>query len=284
MFKFIVIILSLLLDLKSSFTDVYVINAQFGLGNQMFMIAAQTAYAKHFGKDICLVNPFDEDFNVHYRLCTKEEFEKSRNQICYIMRYSDIFWKNEKCSTTDPLFSYFQNEHFFAPYVDQVREMFKFTKPLSKTAMETAEKIKNNNSVSIHIRRTDYIKQRYPIMSLQYYENGADYIQKHTNEPIHLFVFSDDIPWVKENFTSKYPFTIVQGNKDTVDMHLMSLCKHNIIANSSFSWWGAWLNENPNKIVVAPDIWLYEDERWGKDIRLKDWIILPSGAEPRKEE
>jgi hypothetical protein len=107
--------------------------------------------------------------------------------------------------------------------------------------------------ISIHVRRGDYLHQQYhhPICSAEYYSQAIDLI----NENIPIVIFSDDINWCKENIKADF---YIENNKNYEDLYLMTKAKHNIIANSSFSWWGAWLNKNPDKIVVAPGIWFGE--------------------------
>ena len=121
------------------------------------------------------------------------------------------------------------------------------------------ERIDATNSVSLHIRRGDYVTsktvaERYGLCSLDYYRRAVDHIVQRAPSP-HLFVFSDDPQWVQENLKIEYPTAHVTHNlsaRDHEDLRLMSRCKHNVIANSTFSWWGAWLNQNPNRIVIAP--------------------------------
>ncbi len=110
-----------------------------------------------------------------------------------------------------------------------------------------------------------------PLMSRKYYDNAVHYIQERDKQPMHIYIFSNDIRLAKHEFQTSTPHTFVEGNKDWEDMMLMSHCRHNIIANSTFSWWGAWLNPNPNKIVIAPDEW------YRRDLRLKDEIVLRHG-------
>ena len=110
----------------------------------------------------------------------------------------------------------------------------------------------DENNISIHIRRTDYVTSNgyHPVQSIEYYKQAIEIIGDYDN----IFVFSDDINWCKENL--KFDNMIfVDGNDDVEDMWLMSICNHNVIANSSFSWWGAWLNNNPDKKVIAPNNW-----------------------------
>ena len=227
---------------------------------------------------IKILEPFPEGFNIPFRICTEEEIKKSLTKACFFPHFSPIFYKVEDCLTMTHryLYGYLQDERFFAEEKDKIKEIFEFTEPLSDKLKSLSDKIQNNNSVSVHIRRGDYLKNPkiFPTMPLSYYEDGADYIQSKTKEPIHLFVFSDDTEWVTKNFKSKHSFTIVPQNSTIEDLHLMSLCQHNIIANSTYSWWAAYLNKNPNKIVIAPDYWSDKLKKWGKDIVLKDWIIL----------
>jgi len=133
-----------------------------------------------------------------------------------------------------------------------------------------------SNSVSLHIRRGDYLSKSVEVfepLNLDYYYSGIEYFNNTIKEP-HYFVFSDDIEWAKSNFVQSSSYTVVDYNgadKGYEDMRLMSLCKHNIIANSSFSWWGAWLNRNPDKNVLAPKKWFSS-----KTSNLNSNDLLPS--------
>ena len=161
------------------------------------------------------------------------------------------------------LLGYWQSENFFLSYSDQIRNKFIFRQLFSKKNEIIANEIrKTNNTVSIHFRRSDYVstKQKrgnHGTCPISYYLAAMKKIEKEVTKPKY-FIFSDDIQWVKKNFKFKKNYHIVNSNNGPEsynDMRLMSLCDHNIIANSSFSWWGAWLNSNTNKIVVAPKKW-----------------------------
>ena len=141
--------------------------------------------------------------------------------------------------------------------------MFKFdTESLKGKNIYYLSQIQSSNSVSIHIRRGDYVGNQdiledHGICNFDYYLKAINILSSKISS-FKLFFFSDDMDWVKENFSSINvdKFFIEQEQKnDWVDMFLMSSCDHQIIANSSFSWWGAWLNSNNSKIVVAPKIW-----------------------------
>jgi hypothetical protein len=110
------------------------------------------------------------------------------------------------------------------------------------------------NSCSIHVRRGDYLGQQnnYPVLNMEYYRRAMEIVTSKANVEIFL-IFSDGMEWCKSNFNGNFHF--VEGNLDIEEMFLMSMCSHHIIANSSFSWWGAWLNSNEEKVVVAPSLW-----------------------------
>ena len=135
--------------------------------------------------------------------------------------------------------------------------------------------------MSIHIRRGDYVSNKitnltHGVCGIEYYINAINYISKHVEQP-YFFVFSDEPEWARENLKITFPITYINHNtsqNDFEDMRLLSLCKQHIIANSSFSWWGAWLSRNDNKIVIAPKKWFNEYKADTKDLYPDDWIIL----------
>lgn len=146
------------------------------------------------------------------------------------------------------------------------------------------EPIKNGNSISIHIRRGDYLQKGfnsiYAYCDEVYYKNAIDIICKTINNPT-FYVFSNELEWVKQNLNIFNDADVVyvdnssQENANLLDLQLMILCKHNIIANSTFSWWGAWLNTNPDKIVIAPKHW-YNGElnETTNDLIPQEWIRI----------
>jgi len=164
------------------------------------------------------------------------------------------------------LVGYFQNELYFADHQKEVRKNFTFV-PIKSTAnLKLAQAIKDaENPVSIHVRRGDYLTlgggKIHGVCPLEYYAKGIDIIKTRVKRPA-FFVFSADDPkWAREAFTAFGLGDSVVGDENTgaygyENMRLMSLCKHHIIANSSFSWWGAWLNDKPDKIVIFPERWM----------------------------
>lgn len=174
---------------------------------------------------------------------------------------------------------YWQSEKYF----NSIRNILlrEFTNKYDQDIknLELSKKIKNTESVSIHIRRGDYVhdtltNQVHGVCSFDYYQDAINQITKRRSN-CHFFIFSDDHAWVKENFNLDYNTTIVNINDYSTsyeDLRLMSLCHHNIIANSSFSWWAAWLNKNPEKIVYAPKKWFNDTKLITNDLLPDSWI------------
>lgn len=160
---------------------------------------------------------------------------------------------------------YWQTEKYFEDIAAELRTDFAFALPLDARNLKIAEAMEKENSISIHVRRGDYLKKRRvetigSVCTLAYYHDAVTYIKERVGNP-SFFIFSDDLEWVKEHLkieNANYVDNNI-GADSYKDMQLMSLCKHNVIANSSFSWWGAWLNANPDKIVIAPDVWMKDE-------------------------
>jgi|SRR3989338_363061 len=176
---------------------------------------------------------------------------------------------------------YWASEKYFADIEDIIRSEFTFKKKPNEENKKMIDKIQNCNSVAIHIRRGDYIsdaktREHHGSCGPDYYHQAISIIAKKISNP-HFFLFSDDPDWVKANLKLTYPSFYINfntGNKSYEDLRLISLCKHNIIANSSFGWWGAWLNKNPDKIVIAPRKWFQDDSINTEDLISKSWIRI----------
>ncbi|MDD3060131.1 MAG: alpha-1,2-fucosyltransferase, partial [Sulfurimonas sp.] len=143
------------------------------------------------------------------------------------------------------------------------------------------EEIQSSNSVSLHVRRGDYVSNKnatsyHGVSSLDYYYNAIETISKKISNPI-LYIFSDDIPWVRENLIVSLPIVFIENtntDRPFEDIYLMSLCKHNIIANSTFSWWGAYLNSNLEKNVIAPKKWFNDPVINTEDLIPSSWTRI----------
>ncbi len=175
---------------------------------------------------------------------------------------------------------YWQSEKYFIGIEHLIRKEFSFKLPATGKNKEILESILNTNSVSLHVRRGDYITNPtvnavHGVCSLDYYMECIDYIENKINDP-QFYIFSDDMAWVKSNLKISSQVYYVDHNtidNGIEDMRLMSNCKHNILANSSFSWWGAWLNPNPNKTVLTPKKW-FNTTYDSKDLIPERWIKL----------
>lgn len=172
---------------------------------------------------------------------------------------------------------YWQSEKYFKNIENIIRREFSVINLPDTLNTNYAEMIQSLNAIAIHVRRGDYISnqktnQFHGICSLDYYYRAINQIISKVENP-HFFVFSDDPEWVLENLKIDAQITYVNHNsvdKNYEDLRLMSLCNHFIIANSSFSWWGAWLSENQSKIVISPS-------RWFKEKKYNDVYSLPEG-------
>lgn len=171
-----------------------------------------------------------------------------------------------------------QSIKYFESQSDLIREVFNFNKPKDLVNIKIANDILKSNGVAVHVRRGDFMnpliaKSRMVIESTDYYFKSFDIIREDVSNPI-FYIFSDDINWAKEHFKGP-DFVFVSHNKGVnsyLDMYLMSLCKHFIIANSSFSWWAAWLAGHEGKKIIMPKPWIKNVNC--SDIYPKNWIAL----------
>ncbi len=191
------------------------------------------------------------------------------------------YWTEINNLTKDCYLSgYWQSEKYFGDVIAKIREDFIFKLPMENQNAELAKQINDVDAVSLHVRRGDYAKNprttaTHGLCSLDYYQAAIRHITKRVERP-YFFVFSDDIAWAERNLKINFPHQYVdhnQGKDSHNDMRLMSLCKHHIIANSSFSWWGAWLNPDVNKIVVAPKHW-FANQTDVRDLLPQGWVRL----------
>ena len=173
------------------------------------------------------------------------------------------------------LIGYWQSEKYFKNIEQIIKTEFTPCIPLKGNNLEMAHRIKENESVSVHFRCGDYLNNPntatfHGNLKLDYYLKCIKIITEKLHKP-HFFLFSDDPDLIFKNVKLEYPFTYVSHNDATTsfeDIHLMSMCKHNIISNSTFSWWAAWLNINPEKIVLCP-------KRWFKKLNINTFDLIP---------
>lgn len=176
---------------------------------------------------------------------------------------------------------YWQSERYFADIGDIVRREFAVKSPLSGKNGALAALMQTDNSVFIHIRRGDYVASPsinafHGTCPIGYYRDAVAKMEASVADPSY-FVFSDDPEWVKDNLRLSRPMTVVEHNGVDAgyeDLRLMGFCRHSIIANSSLSWWGAWLSMAPDKIVIAPRRWFNDPAVNTEDLYLAGWLRL----------
>ena len=218
-----------------------------------------------------LIEPWIGNRNLHF---IKIKKYKEMNDFTFDLEFNRLYGNIY-------LEGYFQSEKYFKQFASRIREGFNFKVPPTKHNVIILDEIIKTNSVSVHIRRGDYISdletnQFHGTCPISYYENAFRLIKSQVKNPI-FFVFSDDPEWTKKNITPPGDTKYIGHNLNDLayeDMRLMSKCKHHIIANSSFSWWGAWLNPNPQKIVVAPQKWLSSEKFVIRDLIPEYWHQL----------
>ncbi|WP_305842135.1 alpha-1,2-fucosyltransferase [Photobacterium leiognathi] len=278
-----------------------------GLGNQLFQYATAYSYCKKNNKKLVVdvseftnydVHPLrldklsiNDEFNknvkgyfekIYYKILKKVSFlaNVSGHYFEKGLRYDDLLLKNNKIIN---LTGYFQTEKYFSSYHDELCELLIPSETLNNYQNLIKEMINNSNSLSLHIRRGDYLsnpeaQKTHGICDINYFNRAVEYLlnNKIIDNNTKFFIFSDDIEWCKENISFKNEIIFVSGDSTSPekDMYLMSLCDNNIISNSTFSWWGAWLNQNKEKTVIAPCQWFKEKSLDSSDIIPAGWIKL----------
>lgn len=282
-----------------------------GLGNQMFQFAAGRALALDRGSELRLEISGFKGYRLHQGFQLDQAFAgafhiATEADVGAVLGWQRIRWVQRILArpavapmrkhglVIEPhlqywqgihdtparccLKGYWQSEKYFQKHAEALRADFRFRPELTASNAVLADKIHRCNSVSMHIRRGDYVWNQVTAAihgqcTLAYYQAAARHVLERVNNPV-FFVFSDDMPWVRKHLALPAPMEYVDHNQQAFDdMHLMSLCKHHVIANSSFSWWGAWLNPNPNKIVVAPRQW-FAVARNTQDLLPAAWVAL----------
>ena len=204
------------------------------------------------------VQPLADQFPILYKMCfhrgilsLKTAHRLTEIRTCFRPEVLTMYGKNAYID------GYWQSEEYFHGIEDKVRRNFQFSAFTEQENLRLEQIIKEKQSVSLHVRRGDYVgvSRFVSLGKTDYYQRAVEYIKSNVEDPLFI-VLSDDISWCRENLELPADSIFVTWNIDDKsyrDMQIMSICKHNIIANSSFSWWGAWLNSNPKKIIVAPD-------------------------------
>ena len=282
-----------------------------GLGNQLFQYAFAYSRAKELGVELKIDLSFFDNyewhayslnpFNLSVKRAVREDVEwikskdstllwKVKRRVFSVVNHQlveeNLLFnpKYLKINRNSYLIGYWQSEKYFENFWDEIKSEFQIVRSPSSKNIELLKKInREGTSISLHIRRGNYVtidsvNKMHGTVSMEYYDKAISLIEQKVPDP-NFYVFSDDIQWVKENLKTKHTLVFVDINdaeSDFEDLRLMSNCKHNIIANSTFSWWGAYLNTNPNKIVIAPERWFADNlkNKEAKDIIPLNWIKL----------
>ena len=214
------------------------------------------------------------------RLLLRKEMASFRRKELVIEPHFN-YWPGIKHVPNDCyLVGYWQSEKYFSESASQIRADFTFRQSLEDQNVKLTQQIISVNAVSLHVRRGDYASNpqttaTHGLCTLDYYRHSIQYIAERVQQP-NFFIFSDDIAWVRDNLNIAHLCHYVDCNqreKSYNDMRLMSMCNHHIIANSSFSWWGAWLNPKRDKIVVAPQNW-FANQTDASDLLPQCWVKL----------
>ncbi len=243
-----------------------------GLCNQMFQYAFGRSLQRHD------VRYFDQcgqygyqlgNFNTKVTMVAGPEGQPHSE--------STLLYDPSEQSPADPsaLYGYWQCEKYFLNVESELRAELTLRNTPSPQAQQWADGISSVNSAFVHIRRGDYTtwaKESHGTLPYSYYLQAANHIAESVSNP-HFFVFSDDTDWATRRFRLPYPTTVL-GNAPHEDLWLMSKCKHAVIANSSFSWWGAWLNPNKERVVVAPQQWFAQGNENARDICPARWLRI----------
>jgi len=241
------------------------------LGNQMFQYAATKGIAIAHGQDFCIPpSPEKNEWSDHRLRSTfklDEDITFAYNEYGLLWTERQFNFDQELLDGEIPdsvdLLGYFQSEKYFKHIEDQIRADFTFNQEFELPADEY---------VTMHVRRGDYVgsQTHHPVIDIGYYHKALDVM----GSDLPVVVISVDIPWCRGQFDPDSIF--MEDTTDIQDLYTMTKATHNIIANSSFSWWGAWLNNSPDKVVVAPEMWFgpalaHHDLR---DLRPEEWTVI----------
>ncbi len=281
-----------------------------GLGNQMFEYALGRVLSIKNETELLLdlsfldlniqgvtKRNFDLDiFNIQAKIADKSQtpfifkLYKSKILLKFTQKLREILniKGQEKGFAFDPralswqgdvfLDGHFQSPKYFEGFEDTIKADFNLKNTPNEKILTLAEEIKKTNSLCMHIRRGDYVGNAlHEVVDNEYYKTGLKYLSENTKIE-KIYVFSDDISWCEKNLKFEMPVMLVDesfsGVKGEGHMYLMSLCNNFIIANSSFSWWGAWLSSRENKIVVCPKNWFSDPSINSEDLIPESWIRI----------
>jgi hypothetical protein len=267
-----------------------------GLGNQMFQYAIAQSIALEnsdsFKLDTSAFDTYElfayrlNEFHISADIASLQDIESIVGRSSLISKlfkrlgFGNYYVERERTVYDSSVFNkdniyldgYWQNEKYFYKYRKVILDAFTPKGSFSEKTENYDKQISNSESISVHIRRGDYLKHdKIGVLPIEYYHKAINHFI--IQEPACIFyVFSNDIQWCKESFKEVKNIVFIDNTESEIaDLWLMSHCKNNITANSSFSWWGAWLNNNPNKTIVSPKKWMKvnpKNHKWVPD----EWL------------
>jgi len=278
-----------------------VVQISSGLGNQMFQYASAYAIARENGQKLWLDPAFEIDFR-HYQLdnfyieCRKKllpfkiqyKMVKNHHVVQVIrwlrkkrLKHYELYREREQFAYDSGLLKnkknvylegYWQSWKYFDKYKKEIKQQFIFKKELSAVACEWLEKVIGCESVAVHVRRTDYITtlNNACVLPEFYFQAIAMLVREKPN--LVFFIFSDDKEYVERTF-DKISCFFVNNCSDIEEFEIMRACKHHVIANSTFSWWAAYLGSDSDGVVIAPKM-----GRWNRDFYLPEWMVLEAAG------
>ena len=261
-------------------------NLKGGLGNMMFQIAATLSMAIDKGVDASFPNLMTQ---LIYLNNDNTHNSKLKHSIEYLSLFDKLLTEQPPqglktyryplhYDSTIPegnefiIDGFFQSEKYFKKNEKKIKEILTVPKNVLDVINIKYKLLLELKTTAIHVRRGDYLKfpKHHPTQSVEYYKKSIELL----NNTEKFIIFSDDIEWCKSNFIGD-EYYFIENEKDYVELYLMSMCNNVITSNSSFSWWGAWLNNNTDKIIVGPNIWFGVNTNYiSKDILPKEWIKL----------
>jgi len=277
-----------------------------GLGNQLFQYAAGLALSNQHKTQLKIntnFNPLDTSRRLalsHFNLDAIQADQSEINELypssslnrkiqSIIPTNRKSFYKEQKfsfqsnflqLSSSVYLKGYWQSERYFSSIVQIIKEKFILDPACYKNASDFIQHLSTHESVSIHVRKGDYLKPPYEAyyaeLNNDYYKKATSFLKQNYSN-IKVYVFTDDPTWVEQNLDLGIPFELASGHKTNSmfeDFQAMQSCKYHVIANSSFSWWTAWLSAHPNKKVVAPNNWFKNSQQDTVDLIPQSWNIL----------
>lgn len=250
-----------------------------GLGNVLFQIAAAYSVSKRDNMKL-LIDPTNHH-GARYgipkytsNILRNINFSTTRLNFTGYGEQGHHFTEIPKFNYDTKLIGYFQTEKYFINYRTEILELFSPTSDIIVKLNEKYSDILEKNTTSLHVRRGDFIgiSNFHPLLPIEYYQECLKLVDNNST----ILIFSDDINWCKSNFDFIENKIFISNLEDFEELYLMSMCNNNVIANSTFSWWGAWLNKNLNKQVISPKVWFGPalQHLQTKDIYCKDWIKL----------